>query len=63
MDEEGASTQDPQLQHNIVQHNIRTLLDSNLPTQIAQLEASNVSLERVAAYCEANYIQVRLDYL
>ena len=43
---------------NFVQHNIRELLDSNLPTQITQLEESTVSLERVAAYCEANYIQV-----
>jgi hypothetical protein len=45
---------------NIVQHNLRELLDSNLPAQISQLEESTVSLERVAAYCEANYIQVSL---
>lgn len=46
---------------NIVQHNLRELLDSNLPAQISQLEESTVSLERVAAYCEANYIQVNFD--
>uniref|UniRef100_A0A915EGU9 Abl-interactor homeo-domain homologous domain-containing protein n=1 Tax=Ditylenchus dipsaci TaxID=166011 RepID=A0A915EGU9_9BILA len=36
---------------------LRELLDSDIPGQIATLEESSVGLERVAAYCEANYSQ------
>jgi len=43
---------------NILQQNIRDLLDSSLPAQISQLEESTSRLEHLAAYCEANYLQV-----
>uniref|UniRef100_A0A915NCK7 SH3 domain-containing protein n=2 Tax=Meloidogyne incognita group TaxID=654580 RepID=A0A915NCK7_MELJA len=42
---------------NILQQNIRDLLDSSLPAQISQLEESTSRLEHLAAYCEANYLQ------
>ncbi|KAL3090929.1 hypothetical protein niasHS_007304 [Heterodera schachtii] len=45
------------VQPNFVQQNLRELLDSHLPNQIARFEESSVNLERVAAFCEANYLQ------
>ena len=37
--------------------NLGDLLASEVPTKISELEQSSVELERVAAYCEANYSQ------
>jgi len=48
---------------NILQQNIRDLLDSSLPAQISQLEESTSRLEHLAAYCEANYLQVLNNFL
>jgi hypothetical protein len=52
------STETEKYRKNILQRNIRDLLDSNLPAQISQLEESTSRLEHLAAYCEANYLQV-----
>lgn len=38
--------------------NLGELLTSEVPMKISELEQSSVELERVAAYCEANYSQV-----
>lgn len=48
----------PMNQQLTAQQELRGLLDSNIPEQIANIEESSANLERVAAYCEANYIQV-----
>lgn len=56
MEQDAAACQNQN--QSIIQQSIRELLVSNLPNQIGQLEESIVNLERVAAYCEANYIQV-----
>uniref|UniRef100_A0A183CF02 Abi_HHR domain-containing protein n=1 Tax=Globodera pallida TaxID=36090 RepID=A0A183CF02_GLOPA len=44
-------------QPNVMQQSLRDLLDSHLPSQIGRFEESSVRLERVAAFCEANYLQ------
>ncbi|KAL7079419.1 hypothetical protein ACQ4LE_001442 [Meloidogyne hapla] len=50
-------TESDKYRRNILQQNIRDLLDSSLPAQISQLEESTSRLEHLAAYCEANYLQ------
>ncbi|VDP15504.1 unnamed protein product [Onchocerca flexuosa] len=39
---------------------LRSLIENEIPDGRASLENSCSNLERVAAYCEANYAQVRL---
>lgn len=39
---------------------LRSLIENEIPDARANLESSCSNLERVAAYCEANYAQVRL---
>ena len=37
---------------------LRTLIETEIPEKRQNLESSYANLERVAAYCEANYHQV-----
>lgn len=39
---------------------LRHLLDTEIPEQISGLEEDSAKLQRVASYCEANYLQVLL---
>lgn len=38
---------------------LRSLIETEVPEGRAGLESSYTNLERVAAYCEANYAQVK----
>lgn len=42
---------------------LRSLIENEIPDGRASLESSCSNLERVAAYCEANYAQVLLHNL
>ncbi len=44
---------------NATSFDLRNLIESEIPEGRQNLEASYANLERVAAYCEANYLQVR----
>lgn len=44
---------------NLPNKELRELLENAIPNELTTLEDSAANLERVAAYCEANYVQVR----